>query len=311
MDEWIDTKLVERKGTKNPKALATALRRHLKPIAALPMASVASADIAKALKPLADRPAMRDTITSLIHSLFDWAMAADIIPEALNPARRRKLNKLLPERTTEVKNHRFLVADELPGFMARLAEIPGTVARALELLIHLGLRQAEIRCLEWTMVDLERHTISLPASVMKAGKAHTVYLSDRAFALVMGMLPLRRPGGAVFPGRGGSRTLGERSFRSFLEQRFPELGRLQPHGARSALKTWGTTTRHRREIVEITLAHRLGDVVEASYFNGEDPAIQAARRELYRDWSAFLMGQSREDEDETTASNVVALHRVS
>jgi integrase len=291
--QWIETKLPERKAQKNVKPLAKALKTYTKKIAAIPMAAVTSDDIASALKVLADRPAIRDTTISLIHTIFDWAMAADIIPEALNPARAKKLGKLLPKRTSEVQHNRFLPAAELPAFMARVAAIPGTLARAFEFLVHSGLRQIEVMRLEWDWVDLDARTISFPASAMKAGTPHFVYLSDHAAAIIEAMLPLRRPHGCVFPGYGRDRrTLSDRSLRSFLQKRFPELAHLQVHGTRACLKTWATTTHHRREIIEITLAHRVGGVVEASYFDTEAPEIRAARVALYRDWSAFLTSAS-------------------
>jgi integrase len=303
--EWIATKLPERRGTRNPTSLAKALKRYSKPLAALPMASITSIDIAHALKVLADRPSMRDTLVSLIHTVFDWAMAADIIPEALNPARKRKLGKLLPKRSVQVTHNRFLSAAELPRFMTRLEQIPGALARAFELLVHTGLRQAEVARLEWDWVDLETRIITFPVSAMKAGKAHRVYLSDRALAIVIAMLPERKPNGCVFPGR-GSRMLGERSFRTFLQDRFPEYAHLQVHGTRGSLKTWATASlRHSREVVETALAHRIGGKVEMSYFDAEAPEIWAARIELYRDWSAFLT--SAGPQPETSPDNVMAL----
>ena len=290
-----------------PQAIARPLERYLKPIADRPMTGITSNDIADALEPLAGKPAMRAKVVSHVHSLFEWAMAKGIIDERLNPARLRKLNVLMPERTTAVRHHRFLALAELPQFMARLAEIRGTTARAFELLVHLGLRQAEIRALEWSFVDLPNRVITFPPRVMKAGRAHHVWLSDRALAIVMGMLPLRRPGGFVFPGR-SSRGLSDRALRRFLETRFPEYrlaaahdGGVQVHGTRSSLKTWGTTAGHRREIIETTLAHRVGGIVEASYLDFEDPAIRALRIKLYRAWSAFLTGKPLEDEHESAA----------
>ena len=309
-NEWIATKLPERKGSRNATSLAKALKRYSKPLTALPMASITSIDIANALKVLADRPSMRDTLVSLMHTVFDWAMAADIIPEGLNPARKKKLGKLLPKRTVEVLHNRFLAAAELPAFMARLEQIPGTRARAFELLVHTGLRQAEVMRLEWDWVDLEARTLTFPASAMKSGKAHRVYLSDRALALVVAMLPLRRPNGCVFPGR-GSRMLGERSLRSFLVDRFPEYGHLQVHGTRAALKTWATASlRHSAEVIEMTLAHRIGGQIAVTCFNAEDPEIRAARQKLYREWSASLTGAQPDEAVVAATDNVVALRHV-
>jgi integrase len=301
--EWIETKLPERKGSKNPASLAKALKLYTKPLAALPMASINSNDIAQALKVLADRPSMRDTLVSLIHTVFDWAMAGDIIPEALNPARKKKLGKLLPKRSVQVTHNRFLTATELPAFVARLEKIPGTLARAFEFLVHTGLRQAEVAQLEWDWVNLETRIIDLPASAMKSERPHRVYLSDRALELIRGQLPLRRPKGCVFPGR-GSRMLGEGSFRTFAKK-FPECAKLQVHGIRASLKTWASL-RYSHEVVEMTLAHRTGKKLDVTYFDAKAAEIQAARLALYRDWSAFLTNAGPV---EPKADNVVALRR--
>ena len=62
------------------------------------------------------------------------------------------------------------------------------------------------------------------------------------------------------------------------------------HGARLpfAFKDWATeTTDHPREIIEATLAHIVGDKVEAAYRRGD--ALEK-RRALMRDWAAFACG---------------------
>ena len=53
---------------------------------------------------------------------------------------------------------------------------------------------------------------------------------------------------------------------------------MQVHGARASLKTWATAkTHHRREIIELTLAHAIGDAVEKAYFRDDDPDVRTAR----------------------------------
>jgi hypothetical protein len=122
-ERWMEERLPDRKSPKNQRAIRS-IETHMKPLANAPIAAVNSAAIAAVVKPLENRLAQRDNTISLIHSIFDWAMAADIIPENLNPARRTKLNKLLPKsksKDREVKHNRFVPLAELPGFMARLA----------------------------------------------------------------------------------------------------------------------------------------------------------------------------------------------
>jgi integrase len=289
---WMESKLCDRKSAANQRAIRAAIERHTKALANLPIASITSAMIADGVKPLKDRPAQRDHVVGLIHAVFDWAMAADIIPETLNPARRKKLGKLLPKRPDDrpVKHNRFVPLETLPAFMARLRGHQGNLARGLEFLIHTGLRTGEVVNLKWDWVSLEDRSITIPAAGMKAAKAHRIFLADRPYEIVMGMLPQRRALGLVFPGGGASGTIGLRSFRAFIITRFPELGAVQVHGARSSLKTWATTTAHRREIIEATLAHSIGGAVEAAYFHVDAPEVRAAREALYRDWSRFLTG---------------------
>ena len=127
---------------------------------------------------------------------------------------------------------------------------------------------------------------------MKAGKAHHVFLSDRAHAVILAMEPQRRPNGHVFPGNTAAGAIGIGSLSQMIKDRFPDLGRVQVHGARASLKTWATAhTHHRREIIELTLAHAIGGAVESAYLRDNDAAIRKAREALYRDWSDFLHGR--------------------
>jgi integrase len=232
-------------------------------------------------------------VVSLIHAIFDWAMAADLVPEMLNPARLKKLGKLLPKRQTEVRHNRFVALDQLPAFMAKLQIMEGNLARAVEFVIHSGLRQNEVQGLTWDMVDLPARSILIPGANMKAKKPHAVFLSDRAYEIVMGMLPQRRQdNGRVFPGGAEDGGFGLRSPGQLLSHYFPEAGAaIQLHGARASFKTWATSqTLHRRELIELCLAHTVGSAVESAYLHVDAPAVRAARQAIYRDWSAFLTG---------------------
>jgi integrase len=290
-EKWMDAKLPDRKSPQNRRAIRSIIASHLKPLAPVPITTVTSAMIADTLKPLKDRPGQRDNVISLIHGIFDWAYAADVLPEGLNPARRKKLGKLIPKRdlvARPVRNNRFVPNDALPGFIAKLATIPGNLARCLEFIVHTGLRQNEAVSLRWDWVNLNDRSITIPGHAMKAKKAHTIYLAERPFAIIMGLLPQRRQGGAVFPGGSAVGGIGLRSLGMFVGDNFPEFGRVQIHGARAALKSYLTAnTYHRRELIEVTLAHSVGGAVEAAYLNIGD--LRKAREALYRDWSAYLM----------------------
>lgn len=176
--QWMEAKLPDRKSIRIQKAVRAIIETHLKPLANVPIAAVNSAAIAAAVKPLENRLAQRDNTISIVHSVFSWAMAADIVPENLNPARRKKLNMLLPKsKHREVKHNRFVALDQLPAFMARLSQTTGNLARCLEFVIHSALRQNEAVNMRWDWVDLKDRTVTIPGGMMKAGKPHVVYLS--------------------------------------------------------------------------------------------------------------------------------------
>jgi hypothetical protein len=101
----------------------------------------------------------------------------------------------------------------------------------------------------------------------------------------MTVLPLRGPRGFVFPG--GSRTgaIGERSLGTFFEDHFPDLQGHQIHGLRAAMKTWTTENGHRREAIELSLAHDFSSEADRIYLHSD---LAPMRKAMYRAWSDFL-----------------------
>ena len=70
------------------------------------------------------------------------------------------------------------------------------------------------------------------------------------------------------------------------------------HGFRATFKSWATDkTMTQREVIEMALAHKIGNEVEASYLRTS--AIEK-RRELMEHWSRYCDGQS--------AGKIVKLH---
>ena len=62
-------------------------------------------------------------------------------------------------------------------------------------------------------------------------------------------------------------------------------GDLTTHGFRSTFRDWAAeTTGYPAEVVEMALAHSVGDKVEAAYRRGD---LFEKRRRLMEDWAAF------------------------
>ena len=117
-----------------------------------------------------------------IESILDWAKARHY-RTGENPARwRGHLDQLLAPRSkiAPTNHHEALPYAELPAFMAQLRQHGGAAAQCLEFAILTAARSGEARGARWSEIDLDAQIWTMPAERIKAGKAHTVPLSERA-----------------------------------------------------------------------------------------------------------------------------------
>jgi integrase len=212
-----------------------------------------------------------------------WATAAKY-RTGDNPARwRGNLDALLPKpgKITAVKHHAALPFGDVPDFMTRLRGAEGIGARALEFLILTAARSGEVRLASWGEIDLASLTWTVPSDRMKAGREHRVPLSSAAVHLLEQQLQLAE-NDLVFPGsRGG--PISDMTISAVTRRmEVPAV----PHGFRSAFRDWAAeTTSYSSEVVEMALAHAIGNKVEAAYRRSD---LFAKRRALMEDWANFL-----------------------
>jgi integrase len=92
-----------------------------------------------------------------------------------------------------------------------------------------------------------------------------------------------RQGPFIFAGQAAGRPLGKNALRLMVEA--AGYGQATIHGFRAAFSTWaGECTDFAREIVEASLAHRVGNAVERAYRRGD---FFNKRRALMEAWGAF------------------------
>ena len=166
--------------------------------------------------------------------------------------------------------------------MAQLRDQAGMGARCLELTILTAARTGEAIGARWSEIDLEAATWRMPGERMKSGKEHVVPLSARRSS------SWRRcrapPGGdVVFEGARTGRPLS--SWAMIMTLRRMGHGELTVHGFRSTFRDWAAEqTDHANHVVEMALAHAIGDKVEAAYRRGD---LLAKRRALMQDWADY------------------------
>jgi integrase len=198
-----------------------------------------------------------------------------------NPAAwRGHLKDLMASKGKTDAHHAALPYAELPAFMAELRERESIAARALELMILTTTRTSEVRLATEAELDLREKVWTIPAQRMKAGKEHKVPLSDRAVALLRA---LPREGKYLFAGAKRGQPFGPVAFAQLLRR----MGRsdITPHGFRSAFTDWAhEQTAFPKVVIDMALAHTVGDKVEAAYRRGE---LLEKRRKLMAAWADY------------------------
>jgi integrase len=204
-----------------------------------------------------------------------------------NPATwRGHLQLMLPRRSKVKPVVHFAAIDwrVIPEFMTKLRELDSIGARALQFTILTAARSGEVRGATWDEIDLNAAVWTIPASHMKAGRAHRVPLSGPALAVLESVMLLRCSGGVVFPGPKLRRPITNVTLALPLRQ----LGHedLTVHGMRSTFRDWAAeATAYPNHVVEQALAHAVGNAVEAAYRRGD---LFAKRVALMDDWAAYL-----------------------
>lgn len=222
-----------------------------------------------------------------IESVLDWCTVRKF-RSGDNPARwKGHLDQLLPapSKVQAVIHHPALPIDEMQTFMAQLRQREGIAARALEFAILNASRSGEVRGARWDEIDLTTGVWVIPGERMKAGREHRVPLSDAALNLLK---KTHRIEGVelVFPSSKGA-LLSDMSLTAVMRR----MGvNAVPHGFRSTFRDWAAErTHHAREVVEMALAHTIGNKVEAAYRRGD---LFEKRRLLSEDWSQHCKGSS-------------------
>lgn len=178
-------------------------------------------------------------------------------------------------------HHPALPFAAIPAFMRELRADESIAARALEFTVLTAARTGETIGAKWSEFDLEQKLWIIPASRMKAGRQHRTPLSDRAIQ-ILASLP-REPGNPfVFVGSQKGKAISNSAMLVLMRTMRPGT---VPHGNRSSFKTWASeTTAYPSEIVEICLAHAVGNAVERAYTRTD---LLEKRRRLMNEWSRY------------------------
>ena len=144
------------------------LTKHAKPLHKLPVDAISQRDVAELFAALADESGAvtSNRVRSTVAACLTWAMKMG--RAKANPA-------AFTVKEDERERTRVLSDDELVKLWQTLPE--GDYGDIVRLLILSGQRKSEIGDLQWSEIDMQRGTITLPPKRVKNGREHVIFMS--------------------------------------------------------------------------------------------------------------------------------------
>jgi integrase len=259
----------------------------------LPVPEIDAGLVVQVLDPIwTEKPETASRVRGRIEAVLDAATVRGF-RHGPNPAQwKGNLAHVLPARAKvrRVAHHAALPFDNMPGFLAALRGRKGMAARALEFAALTAARTGEVLGARWGEIDLTAKVWTVPAVRMKAGRQHRVPLSDPALAVLEAVRPLALttdgkpdPAAPVFPGPRQALPMSNMTMLMLLRRM--KRDDLTAHSFRSTFSDWAAErTAYPREVVEMALAHMIGNKAEAAYRRGD---LFEKRRKLMQAWASF------------------------
>jgi integrase len=287
-DQWIEERAssVTSKSSDRHKRL---LQKHGSKLCALSVDQVGVDEVLSVLKPLwIEKSPTAKLLRGYIRKVLDLAKVRGF-RNGENPALWvGHLEHLLVATPKLQRGHQRAVPyAAVPGIVARLQTMDSVSAWALEFQILHALRPGNVYGARWSELDLVRRVWTIPAAAMKARREHQLPLGDRALEILKKAALLRQPDSdLVFHGRKLGRPLSNMAFVMLLRRLGVDA---TAHGFRSCFRDWaGEETDYPRDLVEMQMAHAVGDESERAYRRMK--ALER-RRPLMADWEAFCLGR--------------------
>jgi integrase len=246
-----------------------------------PVNDIQAADILSVLQPIwVDKNETARRVKQRIGTVMKWAIAQGYRSDDPTIA----LNQVLPKPNRKPKHRASLpytnVADCLN--IIKNSDAMLSTKLAIELLVLTATRSGEVRLANWSEIDFEARTWTIPAERMKMKEVHIIPLSDRALDVLHQAKALGNEG-LIFPGMRSGRPMSDMTMSKLVK----ELGfPVDIHGFRTSFRTWvqeQTNTAH--EVAERALAHKTSNKVEAAYARSD---LFEKRRKLMDAWASYL-----------------------
>ena len=244
---------------------------------------ITTADVMALLTPIwTAKPETARRVRQRIETILDYSIAEGWRLD--NPA-GKAVARGLPKVRQLQQHHPALPYTEVPAAIQQVRESTAdTVTKlAFEFMVLTAARAGEVRGAEWSEIDLETATWTVPAARMKARREHRVPLSNGALAILKEAKGLSDGKGLIFPNKQSGKPISNMGLTRMLERL--EISAVS-HGFRSSFKDWTMEeTSTSWAVAESALAHNLGNSTEVAYARSD---LFVKRRFLMEQWDSFL-----------------------
>jgi len=291
--EW-HSKQISNWSEVHAKTVMRRMERDLFPwIGKRPMAQLHAMELLSALQKIEDRQAVETAhrVLDIARQVWSyWLPTAEVEQRNITEGLKARLQPYIG------KNFAAILDPKRVGEMMRAIKHykGGMVVRvALQLSPILYQRPGNLRMMEWTELDLETATWTIPSAKMKRsvkakaeGESHVIPLPKQAVALLESIKPLTGHGRYVFPGeRNHERPMSDNAVRSALYA----LGfgeEQKPHAFRAVARTLLVDELGLDHLmIEANLAHGARDRLGRSYNRTQ---YLGQRFEMIQQWADYL-----------------------
>ncbi len=261
------------------------------------VAEIEAPEIITIIQAVASRGAIdaAKRVKGFVQQVFDYALTHGKCTR--NPVKDLNLKMLLPQT---LRKHYAAITEpqELGKLLRAIDEYEGgiVVKSALQLAPFVMARPSEICNAEWTEINFDTATWSIPAKrrklpnhLKKANRSedsHIIPLCSQSLTILENINQYTGRGTYIFPSaRGNSRPLSNNALRAALRCLGYSNDQITPHGFRGVASTLLNEQGFRTKVIEAQLSHKLKSAVEGAYNHAE---YLDERRDMLNQWGDYL-----------------------
>jgi integrase len=292
--EWHERQ-VDHLAERTRKMIMRRLRRDVFPVIGdTPLSDLTSRLILeKVLRPIEDRTAidLSHRIRSVMSQILRYGVACGLCDRDLTADLRGAL-KPIPR-----KHHAALDAGgttdpvKVGALLRAIDGFDGSVVVKCALRLHplVATRPGELRHAEWSEIDFDTATWSIPAGRMKMKNPHIVPLSPQALAVLRELHKVSGQGTYLFPSvRSTAKPISDNTMNAGLRRLGYSKEEIVSHGWRAIFRTLADEVLQERiDIIEAQLAHQVKDALGRAY---NRTSFLKERRDLMNRWGSYLDG---------------------